>query len=222
MPTLAQTVARICELWPLWYTVYGSLRKLWEKQKRRGMIGDAVWAKSTKLCVEGIDKGVPDALRMVNLNHVSDLIVAIIMEGTTPWKGQAYMLSEVLAGEGLTESESVRTWTPDGKVNPLYTEEGVAVYWMWMAEEHIQLDEIVEWACWAALQEKQSKDPEWAPVLNYHPYVLRPGFSEGLATDLVQNIMACSDEMGLQRMKMALEERSEGGRAPIPRAPPGR
>ena len=72
----------------------------------------------------------------------------------------------------------------------------------------------MEWACWAALQEKQSEDPEWAPVLNYHPYVLRPGFSEGLAMDLVQNIMACSDEMGLRKMKMALAERYEGGRAP--------
>ena len=214
VPTPAQTVARICELWPLWYTVYGSLRKLWEKQKRRSMIEDAVWADSTELCVEGIDEGVPNAVRRVDMNHVSDLIVAIIMEGTTPWKGQAYMLGEVLASEGLTESESGRIWTPDGKVNPLYTEEGVAVYWMWMAEEHIQLDEIVEWACWAALQEKQSEDPEWAPVLNYHPYVLRPGFSEGLAMDLVQNIMACSDEMGLRKMKMALAERYEGGRAP--------
>ena len=132
------------------------------------------------------------------------------------------MLGEVLASEGLTEGENGRIGTPDGKVNPLYTEEGVAVYWMWMAEEHIQLDEIVEWACWAALQEKQSKDLEWALVLNYHPYVLRPGCSERLATDLVQNIMACSDEMGLQRMKTAFEERSECGRVPTSRAPPGK
>ena len=104
----------------------------------------------------------------------------------------------------------------------MYTEEGVAVYWMWMAEEHIQLDEIIEWACLTALQEKQSKAPDWAPVLNYHPYVLRKGSSEGLAEDLVQNIMDCSGEMGLQRMRMALEGRSESGRTPTSRGPPGK
>jgi len=220
IPTLAQTVARIRELWPLWYTIYGSLHKLWGRQKRLGMLGDAVWASSTSLCVEGIDRGVPNVVRTVNLVHVVDLTVAIIMEGTTPWKQQACMLGEVLAGEGLIEGGSSRTWTPDSKMNPLYTEEGVAVYWMWMAEEHIQLDEIVEWACWAALQEKQSKDPEFGPVLNYHPYVLRPGSSERLAKDLVQNIMDCSDEMGLRRMKMALEERPECSGVPTPGAPP--
>ena len=109
----------------------------------------------------------------------------------------------------------------EGKVNPLYTEEGVAVYWMWMAEEHIQLDEIIEWACLTALQEKQSKAPDYAPVLNYHPYVLRKGSSEGIAEDLVKNIMDCGGRMGLQRMKMALEGRPGGSSTPTSGVPPG-
>jgi len=185
------------------------------------VIGDAVWANNTDLCVEGIDEGVPNAVRRVNLDHVSDLIIAIIMEGTTPWREQAHVLGEVLAGEGLTESGSGGIGAAGGQMNPLYTEEGVAVYWMWIAEEHIHLDEIVEWACWAALQEKESKSPEWAPVLNYHPYVLRPGRSKKLAKDLVQNIMDCGEERGVRRMKVALEERSEWGKIPTPRAPSG-
>ena len=164
-----------------------------------------MWASNTNLCVEGIDGEEPNAVRTVNPIHVSDFIVAIIVEGTTSWKGQAYMLGEVLASEGLTEGRSERTRIPGGKVNPLYTEEGVAVYWAWMAEEHIQFDEIVEWACWTVLQEKQSRTPEWAPVLNYHPYVLRAGSSEGIAECLVQNIMDCSGKMGLQKMRVALE-----------------
>ena len=128
--TLTQAVARVCELWPMRYAIYGSLRKLWERQKRRGMIGDAVWANYTNLCVEGIDGEEPNAVRMVHLIHVSDLSVAIIREGTTSWKEEACMLGEVLASEGLTEGESACTRTPNGKVNPLYTEEGAAVYWM--------------------------------------------------------------------------------------------
>ena len=55
--------------------------------------------------------------------------------------------------------------------------------------------------------------------MNYHPYVLSLGRSEKLAKDLVQNIMNCSDEMGVRRMKVALEERSEWGKVPTPRAP---
>ena len=219
--TLTQAVARVCELWPMKYTIYGSLRKLWERQKRRGMIGDAAWANYTNLYVEGIDDGVPNAVREVNLLHVVDLTVAIIREGTSSWKEEAYMLGEVLASEGLTEDGSACIWAQNGKVNPLYTEEGVAVYWMWMAEEHIQLDEIIEWACLTALQEKQSKAPDYAPVLNYHPYVLRTGSSEGLAEDLVKNIMDCSGKMGLRKMRMALEGRPESGNTPASGVPSG-
>ena len=90
-----------------------------------------------------------------------------------------------------------------------------------MAEEHIQLDEIIEWACLPALQEKQSKAPDWAPVLNYHPYVLRTGSSEGLAADLVQNIMDCSGKVGLRKMRMALEGRPESGSTPTSGVPSG-
>ena len=113
--TLTQAVARVCELWPMRHTIYGSLRKLWEKQKRQGMIGDAAWANYTNLYVEGIDDEVHDAVRTVNLLHVVDLTVAIIREGTTSWKEEAYMLGEVLASEGLTEDGSAGIWAPNGK-----------------------------------------------------------------------------------------------------------
>ena len=111
------------------------------------------------------------------------MIAKMIIQGTSTgtWKNEAAKLRQVMRVAPVDER---KIWAH--RVNPLDTFEGTAVYWLWVAEEFVSIDEIVQLVCQAVMRDR---DDEGNAVLSYHPYVLQVERSEKMATSVMSEIM---------------------------------
>ena len=183
VPSLGHTATRLNELWPLKGVIANSLENLGLKNGGGGRCRGTSEADTVKVRTRAMGMRGPDTERKINLIQVGELIAKMIIQGTSTgtWKNEAAILRQVMRDAPVDER---KIWAH--RVNPLDTFEGTAVYWLWVAEEFVSIDEIVQLVCQAVMRDR---DDEGNAVLSYHPYVLQVERSEKMATSVMSEIM---------------------------------
>ena len=183
IPSLGHTVTRLNELYPLKEVIANSLENLGLKIGGGGRCRGTSEADTVKVRTRAMGMRGPDTERKINLIQVGELIAKMIIQGTSTetWKNEAAKLRQVMR-DALVDERKI--WAH--RVNPLDTFEGTAVYWLWVAEEFVSIDKIVQLVFKFLMRDR---DDEGNAVLSYHPYVLQVERSEKMATSLMSVIM---------------------------------